>query len=174
MNAKYLVISAMIASGAAVACAEINVGGGIAFETGSAPLSQVLPQVFVENVYHVDSWETFGLDLIIATSPFENTSFVNGLAAGPEVLFGTDMSYRFPYVGPVEFGVLAGAWGFQDYHNNVNGIAAQTGLEATLHLGTIFIQGRGLYRFFSSTGYRGNPVPLGTYGFVILGGYSFF
>ena len=174
MNAKYLVIFAMITLGAVMACAEINVGGGASLETGSASLSPVVPQVFVEDVYHVGSWETFGLDFVFATSPLENTSFANGQAAGPELFFGTDLSYRFPPVGQVEPGVLLGAWGFQDYHNNANGIAAQTGLEATLHLGTIFVQGRGLYRFFSSTGIKGSPGPLGTFGFVILGGYTFF
>jgi len=174
MKARYLVIFAMLSLGAAAASAEINVGCGAAFETGGAPLSQIVPQVFVENLYRVNSWESFGLDFVIASLPAENTAYANGLAAGPVILFGTDISYRFPPVGPVEFAYLVGGLGFQDYHVSVNGIAAQTGLAATAHFGSIFVQGRGLYRFFSSTGSKGTPVPLGTYSFAILGGYSFF
>ncbi len=174
MKARYLVIFALISLGAAVASAEINVGCGAAFEAGGAPLSQIAPQVFVESLYRVNSWESFGLDFVIASLPADNSAYANGLAAGPVLLFGTDISYHFPSVGPVEFAFLLGGLGFQDYHVSVNGVAAQTGLEATAHVGSIFIQGRGLYRFFSSTGFKGTPVPLGTYSFAILGGYSFF
>ncbi len=174
MRARILMTLAMMVGAAAAAHAEINLGAGAAWETASTPLFPVIPMVFAENVYHVGPWANFGVDLVIAATPFQDPSFANGSSAGPVLYFGTDVSYRFPRLGPAELAVLIGGWGFQDYENRVNGIAAQTGVEATLHFGGLFIQGRGLYRFFSTTGYNATPSPLGTLSFAILGGWSFF
>jgi hypothetical protein len=174
MKLRCVAILAMLFLTAAGAGAEINLGAGTAVEAGNSPLSLITPQIFVENIYHVGSWETFGIDFVIGGSPSSNASYTNGLSAGPELFFGADMSYHFPYIGPVELAVLLGGWGFQDYENRVNGVGAQTGLAATVHFGSIFVQGRGLYRFYSSTGFTGAPVPLGVFSFAILGGYSFF
>ena len=163
----FLMLTAVSAS------AEINLGAGAAYESGNSPLSSLVPQVFVEDVYHVSSWETFGMDFFLGGSPVGSASYTQqGFGAGPELFFGTDLSYHFPRLGLAEFAVLVGGWGYQDYENRVNGVAAQTGLSATAHFGNFFVQGRGLYRFFSTTGASTPPVPLGAYSLVILGGYS--
>jgi hypothetical protein len=173
MKAGSFAVFALLVLTAASAGAEINLGAGAAYETGNSPLSSLVPQVFVENVYHVGSWETFGVDFFIGSSTAGSASYTQqGYGAGPELFFGTDLSYHFPIVGPAEFAALLGAWGFQDYENRVNGVATQTGLSATVHFGSFFIQGRGLYRFFSTTGASEVPIPLGVYSLVILGGYT--
>lgn len=174
MRRRSLAILAMTVWAVSMAGAEINVGGGASIEAGNTALSVVLPQVFMEGVYHVDPWLNFGMDVVLAGTLFQNPTFFNGLSAGPELFLGTDASYHFPRFGPADLAVLIGGWGFQDYENKVNGVAAQTGLEATLHFGSIFLQGRGLYRFFSSTGLSQAPVPLGTFSLAVLGGYSWF
>jgi hypothetical protein len=171
MRARFLLALAALLLSGMVACAETNVGAGAAYEAGSS-ISPLIPQFFVQNVYRTGAWQTFGIDFDLAVSPFENSSFANGMPAGPEVILGIDASYLFPRLGPAEFALSVGASGFQDYHRRANGVAAQTGLDATVHLGSFFIMGRGLYRFFSSTGASGIPVPLGTYAFAILGGYT--
>ncbi|HVP20113.1 MAG TPA: hypothetical protein VMU36_14090 [Spirochaetia bacterium] len=174
MKGKSCVVLAMIFWAVSTAGAEINFGGGASCEVGNTTLSLVIPQVFVQGIYHVDTWLNFGMDVVVAGTPFQSSLFANGLSAGPEIFFAADASYHFPRVGPADLAVLVGGWGFQDYENRVNGVAAQTGLEATLHFGTIFVQGRGLYRFFSSTGLNQTPVPLGMFSFAVLGGYSWF
>jgi len=174
MRARFLAVFVVFVLAAASAGAEINVGAGGAYELGNSPISQVVPVVFGEMIYHVNSWETFGIDFLVVGAPFSAASYAKGFSAGPELFFGTDISYHFPRVGPADFAVLVGAMGFQDYENRVDGVAAQTGLEATLHFGNLFAQGRCLSRFYSTTGMSGAPVPLGTLSFGILGGYSFF
>jgi len=175
MKARSAAFFVVLVLAAAMADAEINLGGGAAYESGNNPLSPVVPLVFVESVYHVDSWETFGIDLFIGSAPFSTASYTSkGLSAGPELFFGTDLSFHFPRIGPADLATLIGVIGFQDYENRVDGVAAQTGLAATLHLSSFFAQGRGLLRFYSSTGMSGNPVPLGVFSFAILGGYSLF
>ncbi len=174
MRARAVIVLAMTCWAAATACAEVNLGAGAAWETASTPLFPVVPMVFIESIYRVAPWASFGVDLFVAGTPFQDPSFANGLPAGPELYFGADASYRFPRVGPVEPAVLVGGWGFQDYENRVTGVAAQTGLEATVHVGGLFFQARGLYRFYSSTGYNLTPSPLGTLSIALLGGWSFF
>jgi hypothetical protein len=173
MRSGFLVLAAVMALAAAMADAEINLGAGASYEGGNSPLSPVMPQVFVETVFHVRPWETFGVDFFISGAPVSSASYTNGLSAGPALFFSTDLSYHFPLIGPAELGVLVGGVGFLDYENRVNGVAAQTGVEATFHLGSFFIQGRGLYRFVSTTGMSAAPVPLGAVSIGILGGYSF-
>ena len=173
MRSRLLVLAAVMALAAAVAHAETNLGAGASYEGGNSPLSPVMPQVFVEAVFPVRPWETFGVDFSISTAPVSSSSYTNGLSAGPALFFSTDLSYHFPRLGPVELAVLVGGVGFQDYENRANGVAAQTGVAGTFHLGSFFIQGRGLYRFFSSTGASGAPVPLGAVSIGIVGGYSF-
>ncbi len=172
MRARSGAVFAILLFATVAACAETNLGVGASYESGNSPLSSVIPQVFVENVYHVDSWETFGIDLFISTAPSSAASYTNGLSAGPELYFGTDLSFHFPPVGPADLATLIGVMSFQDYENRANGIAAQTGVEATLHLSSFFVQSRGLFRFYSSTGMTGAPVPVGIFSVAILGGYT--
>ena len=170
MRAKRLLILAAMPLVAVAAHAEINVGAGLSYEAGNSPLSPVLPLVFVQDVYRIGPWQVFGLDLVVATAPVHSDTFANsGMSAGPEVFFGADASYHFPQVGPAEFALLLGGCGFQDYENRVNGSAAHAGAEITLRWGNFFVQGRGLYRFFTSA--NGEPIPLGQYSVAIMGGY---
>ncbi len=172
MRARFLTALSLIPLAAVLVHAESNAGAGASYEAGGNPISAVIPQVFIQKIYRSGPWDTFGLELSVAVSPVQNSSFANGLAAGPEVFLGTNASYFFPKAGPVEFAALLGACGCQDYHKLAEGVAAQAGLEASVHFGSFFIAGRGLYRFFSSTGTSGVPVPVGTYGLVLLGGYT--
>ena len=173
MRTTFLTVMAFLSLSAVVAQAEVNLGGGVSFEAGGSPITPVMPQVYVQNVYRDGDWRSFCIDGFMAVSPFQNDSFAKGLPAGPEVVLGADVSYLFPRVGPAEFALLVGVSGFKDYHKVAEGVASQAGLDATLHLGRYFISGRGLYRFFASTGLGGAPVPLGNFGFMILGGYTF-
>lgn len=170
MRARFLLALSLIPLAAFLVHAEANIGGGASYETGGSPISAVMPQVFFQNIYRSGPWNTFGLEFFVGVSPAQDSSYANGLAAGPEVFLGTNASYFFPKVGPVEFAAILGVFGFQDYHKLAEGVAAQAGLEASVHFGTFFIAGRGLDRFFSSTGTSGVPVPVGTYGLVLLGG----
>lgn len=172
MRARLFTIFVLLVFAAGAASAEINLGAGAAYELGNSPISQVIPEIYAEMIYHVRTWETFGIDFLLGSAPASAASYTKGLSAGPEVFFGTDLSYHFPRVGPADLSVLVGAVGFQDYENRVNGVAAHTGLAATVHFGGFFVQGRCLSRFFSSTGVSGAPVPLGTLSLGILGGYS--
>ncbi len=167
-----LLAGVLVVAAAAAAHAELNVGGGASFETGRPPISPVIPQFFVQVIYRVAPWQTFGLDLAVAVSPFQNGSFDNGVAAGPLVGFGADAAYMFPRIGVVEPAVLIGGWGFNDYHNRVNGSVAQAGVAATMQVGGFFIQGRALYRFFSTAGAGYAPDPLGLLSFALLGGIT--
>ena len=172
MSTRTIAVLALILGAAAGAHAELNVGGGASFETGRPPIFPVIPQLFVQNVYRVAPWEVFGLDASIAFAP-SNGSFDKGAAAGPLVCVGVDASYIFPGIGPVEPAVLIGGWAFQDYLNRVNGSTAQAGLGATVRIAGFFIQGRALYRFFSSTGISAAPQPLGIVSIALVGGVTF-
>ena len=173
MKTRSLVIAVVTLLAAGVAHAEVNLGGGVSYEGGNTPLSPVLAQVFIQEIYRVAPWEVFGLDLVVATAPVHNDTYANqGMSAGPELFLGADATYRFPALGPAEFALLIGGCGFQDYENRVNGSAAHAGLEVTLNWGSFFVQARGLYRFFSSTGLGGQPIPIGLYSVALLGGYS--
>jgi len=175
MRTRFWVTCGILLFSAIGAWAEINLGVGAAYESGNIPLSSVIPQVFAENIYTVGPWETFGIDFLVGVAPATSSIYTKqGFGAGPEIFFGTDLSYHFPRLGLAEFAVLVGAWGFQDYQNKANGVAAQTGLEATIHMGSFFVQGRGLYRFLTTTGMTGSSVPLGVASFAVLGGYSIF
>ncbi len=173
MKGSILVLAVAMVVAAATADAEINLGAGASYEGGNSPLSAVMPQVFVEAVFPVRPWETFGVDFFMSSAPVASASYTQGLSAGPALFFSADLSYHFPRLGPAELGILVGGVGFLDYENRADGVAAQTGVEATFPLGSFFIQGRGLYRFYSSTGMSGAPVPLGAVSIGILGGYSF-
>ncbi|HUI69014.1 MAG TPA: hypothetical protein VL354_00750 [Spirochaetia bacterium] len=172
MRARPFATFILLVVAASAASAEINLGAGATYELGNSPISQVIPEVFAEMIYHVRTWETFGIDFLIGSAPASAASYTKGLSAGPEVLFGTDLSYHFPRVGPADFSVLVGVVGFQDYENRANGVAAQTGLATSLHFGSFFVQGRCLSRFYSSTGMSGAPLPVGGLSLGILGGYS--
>jgi len=175
VRAKFWILGSILVVCTVGAWAEINMGLGAAYESGNTPLSSVIPQILVEKIYAVGPWETFGIDFLVGVSPATSASYTaQGLGAGPEMFFGTDLSYHFPHLGLAELGVLVGAWGFQDYENRANGVAAQTGLEATVHMGSFFVQGRGLYRFYTTTGITGSSVPLGVVSLAVVGGYSIF
>ncbi|HTP57974.1 MAG TPA: hypothetical protein VMM82_03590, partial [Spirochaetia bacterium] len=124
-------------------------------------------------IFPVRAWETFGVDFSISVAPAVSASFVNGNSAGPMLALAADLSYHFPPLGPAEISILVGAVGFQEYEKRADGVAAQTGVAATFRFGSFFIQGRGLYRFVSTTGAGGSPVPLGAVSVGVLGGYSF-
>ena len=173
MRTTFLTVMVILSLSAVIAQAEVNVGAGVSFEAGGSPITPVMPQVYVQNVYRDGAWRSFSIDGFVAVSPFQNDSFANGLPAGPEVVLGADVSYLFPPIGPAELALLVGVSGFKDYHKVAEGVAAQAGLDATLHIGRYFISGRALYRFFASTGVSGAPVPLGNFGFMLLAGYTF-
>jgi hypothetical protein len=175
MKARFWITCGILFFSGIGAWAEIDLGMGAAYESGNIPLSSVIPQVFAESIYTAGPWETFGIDFVAGVAPATSSFYTNrGLGAGPEIFFGTDLLYHFPRLELAEFGVLVGALGFQDYQNKANGVAAQTGLEATIHIGSFFVQGRGLYRFFTTTGMTGSSVPLGVASLAVLGGYSIF
>ncbi len=170
---RSLAIAAAILFAPALAGAEIGVAAGASYEAGNTPISPVLPQVMVEAIYRVAPWQVFGLDFVAATAPIQGAGYTKqGLSAGPELFLGVDASYRFPAVGPAEFAALIGGCVFQDYENRVNGSAAHAGVGVTFHIGKFFIQGRGLYRFVSSTGPSGQPIPVGAFSVALLAGYT--
>ncbi len=172
VRARTLVIMAALSLAASAGHAEASFGGGVSWEMGNSPLSPVLAQVFAENVYRIGPWETFGLDLVVATAPVHNDTYASkGMSSGPMVFLGADASYRFPQLGPAEAAVLIGGCGFQDYENLVNGSAAHAGVELTVHFGAFLVRARGLYRFFTWTA-NAQPVPIGAYSVALLGGYS--
>jgi len=174
MKARLIFVFAVLALITAQAAgAEVNLGAGVSYEGGNSPISSVLPLIFVETVFPIQPWETFGLDFSIAAAPASSASYFNGLSAGPELFFASDLFYRFPPLGPAELSVLVGVVAFKDYENRVNGIGAQTGLAATFRIGSFFIQGRGLYRPAATTGIAQAPIPLGAESLGVVGGYSF-
>jgi hypothetical protein len=174
MRARFIVLFTLLAATAAAgAGAEINLGVGASYEGGNSPISPVMPVILVETIFPVRAWEVFGVDFSISTAPAVSASYVNGLSAGPVLSFAADLSYHFPPLGPAEISVLVGGVGFQEYEKRADGVAAQAGAAAMFRFGSFFVQGRGLYRFFSSTGTSGAPVPLGSVSIGVLGGYSF-
>ena len=168
-----LIAAAAIVLSPALAGAETGVGAGVSYEAGNTPLSPVLAQAVIEQVYRVAPWQVFGLDVVVATAPVQNGTYAaQGMSAGPELFLGADASYRFPAIGPAELAALIGGAVFQDYENRVNGSAAHAGVEVTFHLGRFFLQGRGLYRFYSVTPGNIQPIPIGMFSVALLGGYT--
>jgi len=166
---KRIVVILSLALTAAAAFGELNVGGGASFETGRPPIFPILPQLFIQNMYRVGPWQAFGLDLAVAASPVSSSY---GVTSGPFVSVGADAAYLFPMLGPVEPMALVGGEAFGDYHRRVNGAAAQVGAGATMRVSGFFVQGRLLYRFFSSTGTYGPSEPLGIVSIALLGGVT--
>jgi len=173
MRARVIVLFSLLSLAAATAFGmEINLGAGASYEGGNSPISSVMPLVFVETIFPVRAWETFGVDFSVSAAPAVASSYYFGLSAGPMLAFAADLSYHFPPLGPAELSVLVGGVGFQEYEKRADGVAAQTGLAAMFRLGSFFVQGRALYRFFSTTGLGGAPVPVGAVSVGVLGGYS--
>ncbi len=94
---------------------------------------------------------------------------------------GADLSYHLPPAGPWDLDLLAGCTGWQGVADASQvdlpmkaGIAAQAGMSVTFRLGSLFIQGRGLWRPLGwedgAPPDNGTQGPFGAYSLMILGG----
>ena len=133
-----------------------------------------------EDPAYVDAYRPFALAYSGGANPNGDPG-ISGI--NPELFLGADLAYHFPAAGPLDVALSAGAVGWQDIGDTSQielpisaGVALQTAVALTLRLGGFFIQGKGLWRPYfweaAAAGGAGTPSPLGTYGVMLLGGFS--
>jgi hypothetical protein len=178
--------------------------GATTTNPGNTPLLSSMPTFFFESIFRRrPTAPAFGLDFAVswamsqdaayvaAYQPFLETYSGNPYATGtpgisssnPELFVSADLSYHLSQMGPLDLGILIGGVGWQDIGDTSQvdlpisaGAAIQAGAELTLHFSGIFVQARGLYRFYwweaAAVGGGGTPAPLGTTCIAILAGFT--